>query len=118
MSRFHKLNVAKVERETRDAIAVTFTVPDALREQFRYQPGQHLTLRADVAGQDLRRSYSICSGVQDDCLRIAVKKAPGGAFSTWANDALRAGLSIDVMPPMGHFNVPLDPSAALWSAKQ
>jgi len=112
VSRFHKLNVAKVERETRDAIAVTFTVPDALREQFRYQPGQHLTLRADVAGQDLRRSYSICSGVQDDCLRIAVKKAPGGAFSTWANDALRAGLSIDVMPPMGHFNVPLDPSAA------
>jgi ring-1,2-phenylacetyl-CoA epoxidase subunit PaaE len=112
MSKFHKLAVAKVERDTRDAIAVTFTVPDALREQFRYQAGQHLTLRADVGGQDLRRSYSICSALQDDCLRIAVKKAPGGAFSTWANEALRAGLSIDVMPPMGHFNVPLDPSAA------
>ena len=112
MSKFHRLQVARVERETRDAIAVTFTVPDALREQFRYAPGQHLTLRADVAGQDLRRSYSICSAVQDDTLRIAVKKAPGGAFSTWANEALRAGVAIDVMPPMGHFNVPLDPSAA------
>jgi ring-1,2-phenylacetyl-CoA epoxidase subunit PaaE len=112
MSKFHRLQVARVERETRDAIAVTFTVPDALREQFRYAPGQHLTLRADVAGQDLRRSYSICSAVQDDTLRIAVKKAPGGAFSTWANEGLRAGVAIDVMPPMGHFNVPLDPSAA------
>jgi ring-1,2-phenylacetyl-CoA epoxidase subunit PaaE len=112
MSKFHRLPIAKVERETRDAIAITFAIPESLREQFRYAPGQHLTLRADVAGQDLRRSYSICSAVQDDTLRIAVKKAPGGAFSTWANEALQPGHAIDVMPPMGHFNVPLDASAA------
>src|SRR3982750_3756033 len=109
MSRFHRLSIARVERETRDAGAITFDVPAELREQFRYAPGQHLTLRADVAGQDLRRSYSICSAVHDDLLRIAVKKAPGGAFSSWANDALKPGVAVDVMPPMGHFNVALDP---------
>jgi ring-1,2-phenylacetyl-CoA epoxidase subunit PaaE len=112
MSRFHPLTVASVARETRDAVAVTFAVPEALREAFRYAPGQHVTLRASVDGQDLRRSYSICAGVQDDALRIAVKKAPGGSFSSWANDALRPGAVIDVMPPMGHFSVALDPGAA------
>jgi ring-1,2-phenylacetyl-CoA epoxidase subunit PaaE len=112
MSKFHRLGIARVERETRDAIAITFTVPEPLREHFRYAPGQHLTLRADVGGTDLRRSYSICSGVDDGVLRIAVKKAPGGAFSTWANEALRPGAVIDVMPPMGHFSVPLDPKVA------
>jgi ring-1,2-phenylacetyl-CoA epoxidase subunit PaaE len=112
VSKFHRLAIARVERDTRDAVAITFDVPADLREQFRYAPGQHLTLRADVAGQDLRRSYSICSAVQDDCLRIAVKKAPGGVFSTWVNEAMKPGTAIEVMPPMGHFNVPLDPAAA------
>ena len=111
MSRFHRLRVANVERETRDAVAITFAVPPALHEQFRYVQGQHLTLRADVDGQDLRRSYSICSAVQDDTLRIAVKRNPGGVFSTWANDRLQAGDTLDVMPPLGHFNVALDPGA-------
>ena len=100
--------VASVERETRDAVAITFAVPDALREPFRYAPGQHLTLRADIGGADVRRSYSICSAVQDGALRIAVKRNPGGVFSTWANEALKAGDALDVMPPLGHFNVPLD----------
>ena len=111
MSKFHRLPIASVERETRDAVAITFAVPETLREQFRYAQGQHLTLRADIGGEDVRRSYSICSAVQDGALRIAVKKSPGGVFSTWANDALKAGDTIDVMPPLGHFNVPLDASA-------
>ena len=111
MSKFHRLSIARVERETRDAIAVTFTVPEALRDQFRFTQGQHLTLRADIGGQDVRRSYSICSAVDDDALRIAVKRSPGGAFSTWANEALKVGATIDVMPPLGHFNVALDPTA-------
>ena len=111
MSKFHPLPIARVERETRDAIAITFAVPDALREQFRFEQGQHLTLRADIGGEDVRRSYSICSAVDDGTLRIAVKRSPGGVFSTWANDTLAARATIDVMPPMGHFNVPLDPGA-------
>ena len=108
MSKFHPLPIARVERETRDAVAITFTVPDALADQFRFEQGQHLTLRTDIDGQDVRRSYSICSAVHDGALRIAVKKTPGGVFSTWANEGLAAGATIDVMPPMGHFNVPLD----------
>jgi len=111
VSKFHRLRVERVERETRDAIAVTFAVPPALHDAFRYVQGQHLTLRADVDGHDLRRSYSICSAVQDDTLRIAIKRNPGGAFSNWANDRLRAGDELDVMPPLGHFNVALDPAA-------
>ena len=72
MSKFHTLKVANVARETRDAVALTFEVPPALKEAFSFVQGQHLTLRADIAGADLRRSYSICSAVQDETLRIAV----------------------------------------------
>ena len=110
MSKFHALPVASVERETRDAIAVTFDVPAQLRDLFRFEPGQHLTLRTDIGGEDVRRSYSICAPA-DGPLRIAVKRTPGGLFSMWANDALRAGTTLDVMPPMGHFSVSADPSA-------
>ncbi len=112
MSKFHPLTVARVDRETRDAVAITFAVPPPLREPFRYAQGQHLTLRTTLGGEDVRRSYSICASVQEDCLRIAVKRSPGGAFSTWANDALKVGDTIEVMPPLGHFNVALDPAKA------
>ncbi|MBS0325689.1 MAG: phenylacetate-CoA oxygenase/reductase subunit PaaK [Proteobacteria bacterium] len=109
MSKFHALPVARVDAETRDAIAVTFDVPDRLREAFRFEPGQHLTLRADLGGEDLRRSYSICAPA-GGALRIAIKRAPGGAFSTWANDTLRRGSVVEVMPPLGHFNAPAEPA--------
>jgi len=111
MSKFHALPIARIDKETRDAVAITFAVPDALREAFRHEPGQHLTLKADIGGNDVRRSYSICSAKDDGVLRIAVKRAPGGVFSNWANESLKAGDSLEVMPPMGHFNVPLDASA-------
>ena len=112
MSKFYPLTVANVKQETRDAIAVTFAVPDALHDTFAYQQGQHLTLRAQIGGEDVRRSYSICSAVQDKLLRVAIKRTPGGAFSSWANEHLKAGAVVDVMPPMGHFNVPLDATQA------
>ncbi|WUR13970.1 1,2-phenylacetyl-CoA epoxidase subunit PaaE [[Empedobacter] haloabium] len=112
MSKFHPLPVSQVHNETRDCIAVTFAVPPELQDSFRFQQGQHLTLRALVNDEDLRRSYSICSAVQDGSLRVAIKRTPGGAFSTWANENLKAGHVIEVMPPMGHFNVPLDATQA------
>lgn len=112
MSKFHPLPIARIERETRDAVAITFAVPHALRDQFRFDCGQHLTLRTDIDGEDVRRSYSICSAVQDGTLRIAVKKTAGGVFSTWANGTLKVGDTIEVMPPLGHFNVPLEVAAA------
>jgi ring-1,2-phenylacetyl-CoA epoxidase subunit PaaE len=108
MSKFYPLTVAAVKHETRDAIAVTFNVPHDLKETFAYRQGQHLTLRAMIKGEDVRRSYSICSAVQDNKLRVAVKRTPGGLFSTWAIEALQPGATLEVMPPMGHFNVPLE----------
>jgi ring-1,2-phenylacetyl-CoA epoxidase subunit PaaE len=109
MSKFRELKVASVRPETREAIVVTFDVPEALAEQFHYQPGQHLTLRTTIDGEDVRRSYSICSAVQDQRLRIAIKRVPGGLFSNWANGQLQPGRVVEVMPPTGHFNVPLAP---------
>jgi len=108
MSKFHPLTISQVRNETRDTIAVTFAVSPELRDSFRFQQGQHLTLRARIADEDVRRSYSICSAVQDGALRVAIKRTQGGLFSSWANDTLKAGVTLDVMPPMGHFNVPLD----------
>ena len=112
MSKFYPLTVAKVKHETRDAIAVTFDVPDELKDAFAYKQGQHLTLRAMIDGEDVRRSYSICSAVQDKALRVAIKRCAVGLFSNWANEQLQPGVTLEVMPPMGHFNVPLEPGSA------
>ncbi len=111
MSQFHTLTVAGVSQQTRDTIAVSFAVPPALQQSFQYQQGQHLTLRAQINGEEVRRSYSICSSVQDATLRVAIKRIPGGLFSGWAHGALTPGVTLDVMPPMGHFNLPLDPAS-------
>jgi ring-1,2-phenylacetyl-CoA epoxidase subunit PaaE len=110
MSRFYPLAIDSIRRETRDAVAVTFRVPAELKDTFRYQQGQHITLRTNMEGEDVRRSYSICSGVQDDRLRIAIKRVPGGRFSNWANEHLAPGQVVEVMPPVGHFNMPLAPA--------
>ena len=112
MSQFHPLIVASVRHETRDAIVVAFDVPAALKPQFAFHQGQHLTLRANVNGEDVRRSYSICSAVQDGALRVAIKRAQGGVFSAWALESLKPGVIVQVMPPMGHFHVPLAPGQA------
>ncbi|MBV8123384.1 MAG: phenylacetate-CoA oxygenase/reductase subunit PaaK [Paucibacter sp.] len=108
MSKFYPLTISNVKQETRDTIVVSFAVPGDLQDTFAYQQGQHLTLRSQIDGEDLRRSYSICSAVQERQLRVAIKRNPGGLFSNWANETFTAGQSIQVMPPMGNFNVPLD----------
>ncbi len=110
MSHFHSLSIDRVQQDTRDAIIVSLHLPDELRSVFAYQQGQHLTLRAMIDGEDVRRSYSLCSAVQDQQLQIAIKKVSGGVFSGWAHANLKAGMTIDVMPPMGHFQVPLQPA--------
>lgn len=110
--RFHTLRIAEVRRETPDCVSLRFDVPDALAPEFRFEPGQHLNLRARIDGEEMRRSYSICAGVDDGELRVAVKKVPGGRFSAWVNEALAPGAEIDVMTPEGRFCVPLDPSHA------
>ena len=106
MQEFHSLTIARVERVTADAIAVTFAVPDDLREAFRFKPGQHVAVRATIEGAEQRRNYSICWGTGDEGLRIAIKRVTGGAFSTFAHATFEAGRTLDVMPPSGRFVVP------------
>jgi ring-1,2-phenylacetyl-CoA epoxidase subunit PaaE len=107
---FHPLTIAAIEPLTDDSAAITFDVPDELREDYAFIQGQHLTLRTELAGDDVRRNYSICSPVSAGVLRIAVKRLPGGAFSEHALDQLRVGDVVDVMTPSGRFFTELDPA--------
>ncbi len=110
--RFHTLRIADLRRETVDAVSVAFDIPPDLADAYAFIPGQYLTLRATVGGEDIRRSYSICSGPDDGELRIAVKRVDGGAFSTWANEALAPGHDVQVMTPTGRFGLAYEPDAA------
>src|ERR1700744_3118166 len=102
--RFHSLTIGDVRRETADAVSLAFAIPENLRADYLFSPGQYLTLRASIDGEDVRRSYSICSGLDDNELRVAIKRVDGGAFSTWANELLRIGSTLDVMTPHGRFS--------------
>lgn len=108
---FHPLTVREVLPDTTEAVIVAFDVPEHLREVFSFTQGQYLTLRRDIDGADLRRSYSICAGVDDGELRVGVRKVNGGVFSNWINAHLQPGDVINVMAPQGRFFVSLDPSA-------
>lgn len=106
---FHDLTIRRVSAEAAGAIAVTLAVPEELRQTFAFEPGQFLTLRATVQGQDLRRSYSICSPrsrlTQQGELEVGIRQVDGGAFSSWAVAQLKAGDVLRVMPPDGRFVV-------------
>lgn len=104
---FHPLTIAAVEPLTRDAVTVTFAVPAPLRERFTFQPGQFLTLEAEIDGEPVRRSYSICSTPDAPGLRVAIKRVADGRFSTWAHAALVPGAMVAVAPPAGRFGTAL-----------
>lgn len=108
---FHPLRVRSVQPDTSEAVIVSFDVPPELRPVFGFTQGQYLTLRKEIAGQDLRRSYSICAGVDDGELRVGVRKVAGGVFSNWINEQLQPGDTINVMAPQGRFFVPIEPQA-------
>ncbi|MDP1869118.1 MAG: 1,2-phenylacetyl-CoA epoxidase subunit PaaE [Bradyrhizobium sp.] len=110
--RFHRLAVDDLRRESQDAVSMTFSIPRELADDYHFAPGQYLTLRTTMDGEEVRRSYSICSGPDDGELRIAVKKVDGGAFSSWAADELKAGDQLDVMTPTGRFGVTPAPNEA------
>jgi ring-1,2-phenylacetyl-CoA epoxidase subunit PaaE len=109
---FHTLAVANVERLTEDSVAITFAVPEELREDYRFTHGQHLTIRCDLGGEGVRRNYSICSPAGSGRLRIGVKRIPDGAFSAYALERLRPGDRLEVMTPTGRFFTDLDPANA------
>lgn len=108
---FHALTVAEIAAETDDANSVRFVVPDALAQTFAFKAGQHLTLRADIGGEEVRRNYSLCVAPHEGQLKVTVKRIAGGVFSNWVGDHLKAGDAIDVMPPHGSFTCDFSASA-------
>jgi len=110
MARFHPLTVTDVQKTIRDAVVVTLEPDDP--EAFRFTQGQYLTFRRDFDGEELRRSYSICTAPGDGALKVGIKRVEGGAFSTWANEALKPGDRLEAMAPMGNFHLPVEPAAA------
>ena len=107
---FHPLIIKEVRQETADSVSLLFDVPEKLQTTYQFLPGQNLTLKTTLNGAEVRRSYSICSAPQDNELRVAIKKVEGGVFSNYANEQLKAGDTLEVMPPTGKFNTPLSAS--------
>ncbi len=107
MARFHQLAVTDVQKTIRDAVVVTLKPVNG--GDFDFTQGQYLTFRQDFDGTEVRRSYSICAGKDDGVLQVGIKKVDGGAFSTWANEALAPGMMMEAMEPMGSFHTPIAP---------
>lgn len=103
MTTFHSLTVANVEPETRDSVTITFAIPDALRSVYAFCPGQHLTLKTRLGGEELRRCYSICRSRSPSEISVAVKAIDGGRFSRYAQSDIQQGMEFEVMVPQGHF---------------
>jgi ring-1,2-phenylacetyl-CoA epoxidase subunit PaaE len=110
--RFHDLTVTAIDRTIRDAVVVTLRPPKGEEAAFAFRPGQYLTFRRDFDGQEIRRTYSVCSGLDDGVLQVGIKRVDGGAFSTFANEELRVGDTLQAMPPMGQFTVEIEPERA------
>jgi ring-1,2-phenylacetyl-CoA epoxidase subunit PaaE len=110
--RFHTLRIVGLRPETTDAVCIELEVPPELAREYAFVQGQHLTFKTDIDGQEMRRSYSICAGVDDGVLRVLVKKVTGGRFSSFVHSRLRAGDAIEVLTPDGRFHTPLDAAQA------
>ena len=105
---FHALQVAEIVAETAEANSIRFAVPPELRDTFAFKAGQHLTLKADIGDEEVRRNYSLCTAPDDEDWMVTVKRIAGGVFSNWVGDHLKAGDVVDVLPPHGSFTVPFD----------
>jgi len=112
MAQFYNLRVKDIYKETADCSVVTFDVPDNLSKEFAYSQGQHLTLKAEINGEDVRRSYSLCSSPIENKWQVAVKQILGGKFSTYINEEVKVGDEIEVMTPSGAFGVPVNSNAS------
>lgn len=112
MSKFHNIKIADIYKETKDCSVLSFEIPQELQQEFQYKPGQHLTLKATIEGEDVRRSYSLCSSPLENIWKVAVKKISGGLFSTYVNETLKSGDILEIMPPSGKFNVEIDTQKA------
>lgn len=107
---FEKIRVKQIKKETPDCVSIVFDIPPSLEDKFRYRHGQHLTLRTFINNEEVRRSYSLCTSPLEKEWKVAVKRAEGGLFSAFANERLKVGDLIEVLPPLGHFFTELDPN--------
>ncbi len=112
MAQFHDLTVTEIRKTIRDAVVLTLKPTDSSQDAFNFVQGQYLTFKRDFDGEELRRSYSICSGKDDGVLQVGIKRVDGGAFSTWANEDLSVGETVQVMTPMGSFHSDITPDVA------
>ena len=103
MSKFYSIRVSSVKKETQDSVSIEFDIPADLRNAFKYHAGQHVTIKKDINGEEVRRTYSLCTAPFENKFRIAVKKVNNGIFSTFANTILKAGDELELMPPSGNF---------------
>ena len=110
MAKFFPLKVLDIRKETNDSVVVTLSPPPKAKADFEFIQGQYLTFRREINGEELRRSYSICSAAGEDTLRIGIKKVDDGWFSTWANDEMKVGEVLDAMAPMGNFHSAIEPN--------
>lgn len=109
-SHFRTLQVNDIRHETSDCVSISFIIPPGLQDEFRYKQGQNITIKSLLGGEEIRRSYSICSSPLENELRIAVKRVPGGRFSAYANEQLQPGDELEVLAPTGKFYTELDRS--------
>lgn len=112
MAKFHQIKVNDIYKETKDCSVISFDIPSEMKDEFKYAHGQHLTLRAFIDGQDVRRSYSLCSSPVEDQWKVAVKKISGGLFSSFVHENWKKGDIVDLMPPNGVFNTAIEPEKA------
>jgi len=110
MTTFHSLKISNIHRSTPDSVVLTLAIPEALKGAFKFTQGQYITFKKEIAGEEIRRSYSLCSSPLDGEWKVAVKKIEAGRFSTFANDKLKAGEHLEVLPPNGKFYVLVDPT--------
>jgi ring-1,2-phenylacetyl-CoA epoxidase subunit PaaE len=112
MAKFHSIKILDIYKETKDCSVISFDIPEELKQEFVYKQGQHLTLKATIEGEEIRRSYSLCSSPVENKWQVAVKKINNGLFSTFVNDKLKKGDFLEIMPPNGVFHTDVNPSKA------
>lgn len=110
--KFHTLQVKEVRKETDDTVSIAFEIPETLKQDYVFHSGQYVTIKSFMNGEELRRSYSICTTPDEGSLRVAVKRVEDGRFSTWATTQLQAGTALEVMTPTGHFQLIPDVNTA------
>jgi len=109
---FYPLEVAEIVAETPEANSIRFEIPPELRDVFAFKAGQHLTLKAEIGGEEVRRNYSLCTAPDEQTWMVTVKRIAGGVFSNWVGDALKSGDTVEVMPPHGSFTTDFDAGRA------